>query len=76
MIRTIWLQTFWLPGIFIKKMVRLSTLSRLWIILTSTICEDVVFLQPKKIKNENFLEGSTSVNRAQGKLSVCFHPNV
>ena len=72
MIRTIWLQTFWLPGIFIKKMVRLSTLSRVWIILMFTICKDVVFLQPKKIINENFSKGSTSVNRAQGKSFSVF----
>ena len=61
-----------------KKMVRLSIMSHLWIILTFIILfftEGVVFLEPKKILNENS-EGSTSVNRAQGSLSVRFHPNV
>jgi hypothetical protein len=56
MIRTNRLKIFWHPGIFMKKMVRLSTMSHLWIILTFIIFEEVVFLQPKK----EFSEGSTS----------------
>jgi hypothetical protein len=37
------------------------------------LAEGVVFLRPKKIIDE-ISEGSTSMNRAKGSLSVCFHP--
>ena len=54
-----------------KKMVRLSTTSHLWMILTLLFVEGVVFLEPKKIINE--IQGSTSVtrNHTQGSHSVC-----
>ena len=45
------LQIFWLPGIFVKKMVRLPT-TNLPMMLTLLFAEGVVFLEPKKIINE------------------------
>ena len=48
MIRTNWLQIFWPPGIFIKKMVRLYTMSHLWIILTFIICRRRDFLRAEE----------------------------